>query len=86
MGSMTNKKMNQIDGLYFNLYADNDKYKGVYNVIFTASLTDPDKAYAHHYPTSDAIIEVHIEDCFVKSYSPSQPAPPKLKFNLFGKA
>jgi hypothetical protein len=53
-------------------------------VIFTAFLSDSDKAYAHHYPTSDAIIEVHIEDCFVKSYSPSQPVPPKLVFRLFG--
>ena len=59
-------------------------YIGVYNVTFTAYLTDSDKAYAHHYPTSDSIIEVHIDDCFVKSYSPSQQVPPKLFFRLFG--
>lgn len=84
MGSMKNKQMNQIDGLYFNLYADDNKYRGSYNVIFTAFLNDTDNAYAYHYPTSDAIIQVKIEDCFVRSYTPSQSAPPNLMFKLFG--
>jgi hypothetical protein len=79
-----NDKVDQGDGLYFNLYANDNKYKGVYNVTYTAHLVNVE--YSELYPTRDTIIKVSIDDCYVKTYNASQTNPPNwLTFNIFSK-
>jgi hypothetical protein len=57
------------DGLYFSLYANDNKYRGIYNVTYTAYLTDVEGS--NLYPTRKSDIEVNIDDCFVKMYNAS---------------
>ena len=76
--------MDQGNGLYFNLYANDNKYRGVYNVTYIAHLVDVE--YSELYPKYETIIKVSIDDCYVKTYNASQPDPPFwLTFNIFSK-
>jgi hypothetical protein len=37
-GKINSKQMEQPDGVYFNLYASDNKYRGTYSVTLSASL------------------------------------------------
>ena len=49
-----NDKADQGNSLYFNVYANDNKYRGVFNVTYTAYLVDV--KYSDLYPINEAII------------------------------